>query len=133
MNMSSKFKPVAVTPLKSSLVFHSTQPVRNEERVTAASNFLDWCADVAHVSGRSSHVTMQHDLKEDMFTAVVESGPITFAMTHRDPFYVFKTLSKQLFKYYEKLNACTFKEQQAKKRSPGKKNSGGRKRSSAAR
>jgi hypothetical protein len=112
--MDPKFKPRAVTPLKSSLVFHPTRPARNEEQIAVAAIFLDWCADVAHTSGLPSHVTMQHDLIEDMFTASVESGSRTFAMTHRDPFYVFRALTTQLFKHYEKLNAKINEDEQEK-------------------
>ena len=123
--MAPKFKPTAITPLKSSLVFRPTQSIRNSEKVALASIFLDWASDIAQVSGLESHVTMQHDLKEDMFTASVESGSRTFAMTHRDPFYVFKTLTNQLFKHHEKLNAQIDADEQAKLSAPRKKSSSG--------
>jgi len=118
--------------LKSSLTFEPRRWAANEAKLQAAHLFFDWAADVAQTSGKRVFVTMQHDLRQDVFVALVEVGNKTFASKHLTPVAVFKDITNQLFKYYERLNACPIKEQQKEKRSPRKKNSGGRRRTNAA-
>lgn len=110
--------------MKSSLTFHPTCTYKNDELIERVKVCLEWAADVSEASSQKVEVMMQHRLKEDEFVMVVEVGAKTFASHKTSPRAVLNDVSKQLFKYYEKITNESNKEEERVAREKGRRGRG---------